>query len=137
CGNAVDDDCDGNVDEGHDQDQDGHQWCGDTRSPSGAELADCDDYDPSVFKGAEERCYGLDNDCDGTIDEQPGTLCAQGEECVAQRCVTPSCAIEGSSASCAPGERCDLTSGDCIPQGCTDASCQAENANSFCDRTSG
>ena len=29
---------------------------------------DCDDYDASVFPGAEEDWNGVDNDCDGRID---------------------------------------------------------------------
>lgn len=37
---------------------------------------DCDDTHPAVAPGAEERCDGLDNDCDGQADEQcpPGDL---------------------------------------------------------------
>ncbi len=31
---------------------------------------DCDDQDPSVHPGAEERCDGQDNDCDGMIPEE-------------------------------------------------------------------
>ncbi|MBN2800103.1 MAG: putative metal-binding motif-containing protein, partial [Deltaproteobacteria bacterium] len=31
---------------------------------------DCDDTDATVFPGAEERCDGLDNDCDAEIDEE-------------------------------------------------------------------
>ena len=31
--------------------------------------ADCDDGDPSVFPGAEELADGLDNNCDGEVDE--------------------------------------------------------------------
>jgi hypothetical protein len=41
-----------------DADQDGH--------PEGE---DCDDQDPAVFPGAEERCNGVDDDCDESIDE--------------------------------------------------------------------
>ena len=32
---------------------------------------DCDDASASVFPGGEEVCDGLDNDCDGEIDETP------------------------------------------------------------------
>ena len=33
------------------------------------ELTDCDDADATVFPGAEEVCNGLDDNCDGDIDE--------------------------------------------------------------------
>lgn len=36
-----------------------------------AESVDCDDGDADVFPGAPERCNGLDDDCDGTVDEEP------------------------------------------------------------------
>ncbi|MCK6519811.1 hypothetical protein L6R49_00060 [Myxococcota bacterium] len=32
---------------------------------------DCDDQDAAVFPGAVELCDGLDNDCDGGVDEEP------------------------------------------------------------------
>ena len=41
-----------------DQDQDG--WTGEE---------DCDDTNGAVFPGAGEVCDGIDNDCDGEIDE--------------------------------------------------------------------
>jgi hypothetical protein len=34
---------------------------------------DCDDADPSVFPGAPDACDGLDQDCDGTLDEDAVT----------------------------------------------------------------
>jgi hypothetical protein len=33
--------------------------------------ADCDDCDPTVWVGADERCDGVDNDCDGVVDRLP------------------------------------------------------------------
>jgi MYXO-CTERM domain-containing protein len=34
-------------------------------------LCDCDDRDPDVNVDADEVCDGVDNDCDGYIDEDP------------------------------------------------------------------
>ena len=46
-----------------DEDNDGYG-----RGPS-CEGPDCDDDDPEVYAGADERCNGLDDDCDGAFDE--------------------------------------------------------------------
>jgi hypothetical protein len=52
--NLLDDDCDGDADEGDDLDGDGVAVC------------DCDETDPYVHPGAEEACgHSLDDDCDG------------------------------------------------------------------------
>ena len=55
-----DNDCDGVIDEGFDEDGDGFRTCG--ASP------DCDDSDPLVWPGAPELCNGADDDCDGVAD---------------------------------------------------------------------
>ena len=58
---GVDNDCDGTVDEGYDEDGDGFKTCGDQ--------GDCDDSSAAVNPGAEEVCDNVDNNCDGAIDE--------------------------------------------------------------------
>ena len=80
--NGVDDDCDGTVDDNPidpilfypDQDGDGYgvyegakQAC---TAPFdfAASPGDCDDLDPDAHPGADERCDGVDDDCDGDVD---------------------------------------------------------------------
>ncbi len=56
-----DNDCDGVVDPGGNEDSDG-----DGVTPC---EGDCDDTDPAILPGAEELCDGVDNNCNGLCDE--------------------------------------------------------------------
>jgi hypothetical protein len=65
--NGVDDDCDGDVDEGLTFDDDGDGYTSIDSCEGSAD--DCDDADPAVNPGATETCNGIDDDCDTEIDE--------------------------------------------------------------------
>jgi hypothetical protein len=81
--NGLDDDCDGVVDEGGvafpDNDGDGF---GDSDHPgrAGCDIADgwvgnaldCADDDPDRHPGMDEACNGVDDNCDGDVDEGAG-----------------------------------------------------------------
>jgi hypothetical protein len=62
--NAIDDDCNGQVDEGFDKDGDGFFVCA-----HGTLAADCDDGSASVHPGVTETCNAVDDDCNGQVDE--------------------------------------------------------------------
>lgn len=80
--NDVDDDCNGSIDDGvststwyADTDGDTYGDAGSTIDdcavPSGyvGDATDCDDTQVSVNPGAVEACNGIDDDCDGSVDE--------------------------------------------------------------------
>ncbi len=101
--NTIDDDCDGNTDEGltfitYYADTDGDtygnasssaQTCNGTPSGYVANNTDCNDNNGSVNPGAAEACNGIDDNCDGTTDEGCGGCGAPGP-------------ISGPVALCAP-----------------------------------
>jgi hypothetical protein len=83
--NGRDDDCDGAVDEDPDLvwflDGDGDGFgasgsssfvdCDPGVDAYATNEADCDDDDGATFPGADEACDGLDNDCNGGVDDDP------------------------------------------------------------------
>ena len=82
CSTAFDDNCDGDVNEdtaadaptwNADADEDGYGTSNYTlvqcESPEGyvADATDCDDTDAAIHPTADERCNGLDDDCDNVV----------------------------------------------------------------------
>ncbi len=81
--NDIDDDCDGSIDEGGAPpltwylDSDGDGYGSATSTMSGCDAAagyvasstDCNDSNATIRPGAVEVCDDVDNDCDGTIDQ--------------------------------------------------------------------
>lgn len=123
---------------------------------------DCDDDDPSSHAGAEELCDGLDNDCDGVLDEgDPMVMCPRGEHVATTACTDGACVIgacEPGFADCdldpsngcetpldtatdcgSCGNRCapDGAAGDCSSGTCQIASCDAGLADCDDDPSNG
>ncbi len=137
-----DQNCNGQTDEGCDDDKDGN--CDATMqvvgSPKGCPLGggDCDDGNAKRYKGAKELCNGLDDDCSGTTDETFATL---GDSCKdgAGICLvsgTVVCSADGSKAVCSVGspapqnEICDNLDNNCDGQ--TDEGCD-DDQDGYCD----
>ena len=113
--NDIDDNCDGQVDEGvqttfyADNDEDGYGNSSDAidacDTPSGyvTDNTDCDDTDAGVNPGASEVCNGIDDNCDGQVNEGITVCCSNTEEvhnelddgCTATE---PTCVFENGSS---------------------------------------
>ena len=118
--NGVDEDCDGDADEDYVPDAScgvGACLAGNTPSScvQGIE-APCAPGAPDA--PADLTCNGVDDDCDGLVDEDyaPVTTCGVG---VCQVTATPSSCVDGQETACQPGDplgedvTCDGVDDDC------------------------
>ena len=90
--------------------------CRDADGDGSAEDADCNDNNPNVRPGAADACDGVDNDCDGTVDE--GCLiCTDADQdgFFAQSGCGTAVDCNDQSATTRPGatEACDAIDNDC------------------------
>lgn len=131
CGDNIDNDCDGEIDEDGeglttfypDGDQDGFPSSTSESAcpiPTGAVLTqpsipDCDDTDPTINPGVEERCGDtVDNDCDGRVDDAgsdaPRWFSDQDRDGYGVPPEMATCAVPTASvSSLSNGEDCDDT----------------------------
>ncbi len=120
-GNPDDTAVDDTAETGDPPDADGDGW---------PDAEDCDDGNPAIYPGADEHCDGIDEDCDGTADNDPveglwyrdadadtfGTdtdrtySCTQPEGYVAQG---GDCNDDNDSVHPAANEHCDGADEDC------------------------
>lgn len=139
--NGEDDDCDGQTDEGFNLGEvcyseglgacrtEGEYMC----TPEGTSECSAQADNPTI-----EVCDGVDNDCDGEIDEDLGTItCGKGE---CRR--TVNFCVDGETSICVAGQENYEVSGDGLDNNCNDAidegsACNQENAEMTCSNNIG
>ncbi|MCS6797636.1 MAG: MopE-related protein [Myxococcota bacterium] len=123
CGNRRDENCDGRETSCGDNDRDGVEAC---RREDEIPRCDCDDARSDVrpafgeFPPAMERCDGVDNDCNGRVDEA-AACCEACAFLGAERARADVCTEAGGcDCSTAAGDGPCPSGQTCCPSGCVD-----------------
>lgn len=104
----IDNNCDGQIDENFDKDGDGMKLCVDQCK---TQVCDCNDNDSNIHPGVSEVCDGIDNNCDGRVDEGGDGLCGSTLICAGIN----GCIISGGNTRCQNDSDCK-SSEVCAPQ---------------------
>ncbi|MBM4367611.1 MAG: hypothetical protein FJ102_15475, partial [Deltaproteobacteria bacterium] len=122
CTDTEDYNCDGSVGDA-DNDGDGYTAC-----------EDCDDTDAASYPGADETCDGVDNDCDGTVDESaidPLTWYADADGDGFGNATSTATACDAPTGYVADSSDCDDSRDDVSPAGIE----VCNNVDDDCDGT--